>query len=72
MLMRRSGLSLTAATQARLFFRDILTQSAAYYPHLHERGPEQQVELMRKLSRFMNEIQLVITGVYEERSLDQS
>lgn len=71
-LMRQSGLSLTAATQATLFFRDVLTQSTAYYPHLHERGSDQQVELMRKLSRFMNEIQLVITGVYEERALDQS
>ncbi len=71
-LIRKSGLSLTAATQATLFFRDVLTQSTAYYPHLHEHGPDQQVELIRKLSRFMNEIQLVITGVYEERSLDQS
>ena len=72
LLMRQNGLSLTAATQATLFFRDVLTHSTAYYPHLHERGPEQQVALMRKLSRFMNEIQLVITSVYEERTLDQS
>ncbi|MEM1126059.1 MAG: helix-turn-helix domain-containing protein [Bacteroidota bacterium] len=69
--MRRSGLSLTQATRAILFFRDVLMQSTAYYPHLHEQGTEQHVELMRKLSRFMNEIQLVITGVYEDRSLDQ-
>lgn len=71
-LVRRNGLSLTAATKATLFFRDVLTQSTAYYPHLHERGPEQQVELMRKLSLFMNEIQLVITGVYEDHTIDQS
>ncbi len=68
-ILRGAGLSLTAATRATHFFRDMLTQSTAFYPHLNEAGPEQQVFLMKKLSRFVNEIQLVIIEEYERLSI---
>lgn len=65
--MQERGLSLTEAIRATLFFRDVLTESTAYYPHLQASGAGAQVALMRKVSHFMNEIQLVITDVYEQR-----
>lgn len=65
--MQQQQLSLTEALKATLFFRDVLTESTVYYPHLHTSDGGPQVALMRKVSQFMNEIQLAITEVYEQR-----
>ncbi len=66
--LQNQGLSLTEAVRATLFFRDVLTESTAYYPQLHVSGAREQVGLMRKVSHFMNEIQLIITAAYEQRT----
>lgn len=63
--MRARGLSQSAALRATLFFRDALTESTAYYPHLHEQSPTEQVALVRKVNAFMNEVQVAIAESYE-------
>ena len=63
--MRARGLSPSEALRATLFFRDALTESTAYYPHLDERPAGAQTALLRKVNEFMNEVQLVVAGAYE-------
>jgi excisionase family DNA binding protein len=64
--MRDRGLSQSEALRATLFFRDALTESTAYYPHLHAQPAADQVLLIRKVNAFMNEVQLAIAEAYEE------
>ena len=63
--MRARGLSQSEALRATLFFRDALTESTAYYPHLDERPAGAQLALLRKVNEFMNEVQLAVVGAYE-------
>lgn len=63
--MRARGLSQGEALRATLFFRDALTESTAYYPHLDERPAGARVALLRKVNEFMNEVQLAIAAAYE-------
>lgn len=63
--MRARGLSQSEALRATLFFRDSLTESTAYYPHLHEQSTADQVALVRKVNGFMNEVQVTIAEHYE-------
>ena len=63
--MRARGLSQGEALRATLFFRDALTESTAYYPHLDERPADARPALLRKVNEFMNEVQLAIAEAYE-------
>lgn len=63
--MRGRGLVQSEALRATLFFRDALTESTAYYPHLDEQPVADQVALLRKVNEFMNEVQLAIAEAYE-------
>ena len=63
--MRARGLGQSEALRATLFFRDALTESTAYYPHLDERPVGARVALLRKVNEFMNEVQLAVVGAYE-------
>ena len=63
--MRTRGLSQSEALRATLFFRDALTESTAYYPHLQDPSPTEQVALVRKVNAFMNEVQVAIAESYE-------
>lgn len=65
LIMKRAGLPLSDATRATLFFRDVLTESTAYYPASSD-SPTAQVHLIRRVNKFMNEVQLVITEIYEQ------
>lgn len=65
LIMKRAGLPLSEATRATLFFRDVLTESTAYYPAASD-SPSAQVHLIRRVNKFMNEVQLVITEIYEK------
>ena len=64
--MRARGLSQSEALRATLFFRDALTESTAYYPHLDERPAEVRPALLRKVNGFMNEVQVAIAEAYED------
>ncbi|MEO0557727.1 MAG: helix-turn-helix domain-containing protein [Bacteroidota bacterium] len=63
--MKDKGLPLTEALRATLFFRDVITESTAYYPRFEEQEPTDQVALMRSVNEFMNEVQLTIAQAYE-------
>ena len=63
--MRARGLSQGEALRATLFFRDALTESTAYYPHLDERPVGAQVALLRKVNEFMTEVQVAVVEAYE-------
>ena len=63
--MRARGLSPSEALRATLFFRDALTESTAYYPHLDERPAADRAALLRKVNEFMNAVQLAIAEAYE-------
>ena len=63
--MKDRGLPLTEALRATLFFRDILTESTAYYPRFDEKPAADQIALMRRVNEFMNDVQLTIASAYE-------
>ena len=63
--MKDRGLPLSEALRATLFFRDVLTESTAYYPRFEEQAPTDQIALMRRVNEFMNDVQLTIARAYE-------
>lgn len=63
--MKDRGLPLSEALRATLFFRDVLTESTAYYPRLEEQAPAEQIALMRRVNGFMNDVQMTIAKAYE-------
>ena len=63
--MKDRGLPLSEALRATLFFRDVLTESTAYYPRFEEQAPADQVALMRRVNEFMNDVQLTVARAYE-------
>lgn len=63
--MKDRGLPISEALRATLFFRDVLTESTAYHPRFEEKAPDDQIELMRRVNGFMNEVQLTIARAYE-------
>ena len=69
--MKDRGLSLTEALRATLFFRDVLTESTAYYPQFETEAPGHQIALMRKVNEFMNEVQLTIAQAFETDGLGE-
>ena len=63
--MKDRGLPLSEALRATLFFRDVFTESAAYYPRFEEKEAVDQIALMRRVNEFMNEVQMTIARAYE-------
>ena len=68
--MKDRGLPLSEALRATLFFRDVLTESTAYYPRFEAQPPADQIALLRRVNEFMNEVQLTIAQAYETDALD--
>lgn len=68
----QSGLSLSEALKATMFFRDHIVESAVVLPETANRRPESNQRMFRRLNSFLNEIQLVITEAYEERGTDRT
>ncbi|OZC04164.1 MerR family transcriptional regulator [Rubricoccus marinus] len=63
--LKSRGVPYTDALRATLFFRDVLSESTAYYPHLNEQPVTDQVALVRKVNTFTNEVQLAIAEAYD-------
>ena len=68
----QSGLSLSEALKATMFFRDHIVESAVVLPETANRRPESNQRMFRRLNAFLNEIQLVITEAYEDRGRGSS
>lgn len=68
----QSGLSLSEALKATMFFRDHIVESAVILPETANRRPESNQRMFRRLNSFLNEIQLVITEAYEDRGRGQA
>ena len=65
--MQERGLPLSEALRATLFFRDVLTESTAYHPRFEDGDPPDQIDLVRKVNEFMNEVQMTIAQAYEDK-----
>jgi hypothetical protein len=65
-----SGLPLTDALEATLFFRDLLVETALQLPENMPIKPQANVRLMRKINHLLNGIQLQIAEVYDDASPD--
>ena len=63
--LKARGVPFADALRATHFFRDVLSESTAYYPHLHEQPVTDQVALVRKVNTFTNEVQLAIADAYD-------
>ena len=63
--MKDRRLPLSEALGATLFFRDVLTESTAYYPRFDDPPPTDHIALMRRVNEFMNTVQLTIVRAYE-------
>ncbi|WP_129629126.1 MerR family transcriptional regulator [Candidatus Oscillochloris fontis] len=59
------GLSLTAALEAALYFRDSLVEAAMDMPAESHIRPEASARLLRRISRIANEVQLVVAASYQ-------
>ena len=59
--MRAAGVPYAAALRAALFFRDVLSESTAFYP---ASGAHAGVALTRKVNAFTNGVQLAIAEAY--------
>lgn len=68
--MKDRGLPLSEALRATLFFRDVLTESTAYFPRFESQPPSDQIALLRRVNEFMNEVQLSIAQAYETDAPD--
>lgn len=65
-----SGLPLTEALEATLFFRDLLVETALKLPENMPVKPQANVRLMRKINQLLNLIQLTIAEVYDDSRSD--
>ena len=65
-----SGLPLTEALEATLFFRDLLVETALQLPENMPVKPQGNVRLMRKINQLLNMIQLHIAEVYDDSRSD--
>ncbi len=60
-----SGLSLTAALEAALYFRDSLVEAAMDMPEESHIRPDSSARLLRRISRVANEVHLVVAAHYQ-------
>ncbi len=68
---QRFGLSLTTALEAALFFRDTLVEAAMDMPERAGQSSEAGIQLLRRISRVLNVVQLAVAAGYEEQSDEQ-
>ena len=61
--MRDRGMPYSAALRAALFFRDVLSESTAFYPEAA--GRPSAAALTRKVNAFTNEVQMAIADAFE-------
>ncbi|WP_232280684.1 MerR family transcriptional regulator [Chloroflexus aggregans] len=64
-LARASGLPLSDAIAAALFFRDSLVEAAMDLPEEAHVRPAESARLLRRISRVANEVQLAVVAGYE-------
>ncbi|WP_298407147.1 helix-turn-helix domain-containing protein [uncultured Chloroflexus sp.] len=64
-LARATGLPLTDAIAAALFFRDSLVEAAMDLPEEAHLRPAESARLLRRISRVANEVQLAVVAGYE-------
>jgi excisionase family DNA binding protein len=62
------GLSLTAALEASMFFRDSLMETALNLPETARIQPEASMRLMRRVNTLLNAVHLAIAEVYDSES----
>lgn len=62
----RAGLSLTEAVAATMFFRDTIVESTLHLPDSVRVKSEQNMRLLRRLTSFINVIQLAIAQTYDD------
>jgi excisionase family DNA binding protein len=60
-----SGLPLTDALEATIFFRDMLVETALQLPESTRIKPEANVRLMRRINKLINTVHLAIASAYE-------
>ena len=66
--LRESGLGLTEAMRATMFFRDVLVESTTQLPEAVPKRIDSNRRLLRRLSTFLNVIQLAVVEAYESSS----
>lgn len=62
--IRKSGMPLTDALQATMFFRDNIVESAVMLPDAARQRPAANKRLLRRINTFLNTIQLAIADAY--------
>ncbi|NTW00556.1 MAG: helix-turn-helix domain-containing protein [Oscillochloris sp.] len=62
---KKYGVTLTAALEAALFFRDSLVDAAMNMPDDAQLQPEASARLLRRISRVANEVHLVVAASYQ-------
>ncbi len=63
------GLTLTAALQASMFFRDNLMETALQLPETARVQPEASLKLMRRVNSLWNVVHLAIAEVYDTEDI---
>lgn len=64
-LSQKTGLPLTEALQAAMFFRDMLVEVAIQLPETARIRPEANTRLMRRINALLNTVSLAIAEVYD-------
>lgn len=63
--IRQNGVSLSEATKALMFFRDQILESAVMLPESIQQRPEANRKTYRRITDFLNSIQLVMVEAYD-------
>ncbi|NNJ10660.1 helix-turn-helix domain-containing protein [Chloroflexales bacterium ZM16-3] len=63
---RHTGMELTAALEAALFFRDSLVDAAMDMPEEAHLRPEASARLIKRISRVANEVHLAVAAGYQD------
>lgn len=64
-LAREENLPLTDALQAAMFFRDMLIEAALQLPEETRIQPQANIQLMRRINKLLNTVNLAIAEMYE-------
>ncbi len=64
--IRQNGVSLSEATKAMMFFRDQILESAVMLPESNQQRPEANRKTYRRITDFLNSIQLVMVEEYDD------
>ncbi len=64
-LAREENLPLTDALQAAMFFRDMLIEVALQLPEETRIQPQANLQLMRRINKLLNTVNLAIAEIYE-------